>query len=47
MNNDTIDFQKNMRLIINTGVGGWEAEPDNSMVWDDGLRAKWVRSFQY
>ena len=46
-NNATLNFQKNMRLILNTGLGGWEAEPDSSMVWDDGLRCRFVRSFQY
>lgn len=46
-NHDTINFQKNMRLILNTGVGGWENEPDDTMVWDDGLRCKYVRCFQY
>lgn len=46
-NNATLNFQKNLRLILNTGVGGWEAEPDDSMVWDDGLRCKYVRSFMY
>lgn len=46
-NNDTLSFQKNLRLILNTGLGGWEAEPDDTMVWNDGLRCKWVRTFQY
>lgn len=46
-NNATLNFQKNLRLILNTGIGGWEAEPDDTMVWDDGLRCKYVRSFQY
>lgn len=46
-NHQTINFQKNMRLILNTGLGGWEAEPDDSMVWDDGLRCRYIRSFQY
>ncbi|MCH5187742.1 MAG: carboxypeptidase regulatory-like domain-containing protein [Oscillospiraceae bacterium] len=46
-NNNTIDFQKNMRLILNTGIGGWEKEPDSTMIWDDGMRVKWIRSFQY
>ncbi len=46
-NHATINFQKNMRLILNTGVGGWETEPDDTMVWNDGLRCKYIRSFQY
>lgn len=46
-NDSTLNFQKNMRLIMNTGIGGWENEPDNSMVWDDGLRCQYIRSFQY
>lgn len=46
-NNDTINFQKNMRLILNTGIGGWENEPDDTMVWNDGLRCQYIRSFQY
>lgn len=46
-NHDTVNFQKNMRLILNTGIGGWEAEPDETMVWDEGLRCKYVRCFQY
>ena len=46
-NNATLNFQKNLRLILNTGIGGWEAEPDSNMVWDDGLRCKFIRSFQY
>ncbi len=45
--NDTVNFQKNVRLILNTGIGGWEAEPDGSMVWDDGMRCRYIRSFQY
>ena len=28
-------------------IGGWEAEPDSTMIWDDGMRVKWIRSFQY
>jgi hypothetical protein len=46
-NNATINFQKNLRLILNTGIGGWEAEPDDTMVWNDGMRCKYVRCFQY
>ena len=46
-NHDTIDFQKNLRLILNTGIGGWESEPDDTMVWNDGLRCQWIRTFQY
>lgn len=46
-NNATLNFQKNLRLILNTGIGGWEAEPDDTMVWDDGMRCRYVRSFQY
>ncbi len=46
-NNATLNFQKNLRLILNTGIGGWEAEPDDTMVWDDGMRCRFVRSFQY
>lgn len=46
-NNSTLNFQKNLRLILNTGIGGWESEPDDNMVWNDGLRCKYVRSFQY
>ncbi len=45
-NDTSLNFQKNMRLIINTGIGGWENEPDDTMVWD-GLRCQFVRSFQY
>ena len=43
----SLAFQKNMRLILNTGIGGWENEPDSTMVWDDGLRCQYIRSFQY
>ncbi len=46
-NDSTLDFQKNMRLILNTGIGGWENEPDDTMVWNDGLRCQYIRSFQY
>ncbi len=46
-NNSTLEFQKNLRLILNTGIGGWEAEPDDSMVWNDGLRCRFIRTFQY
>lgn len=46
-NNATLNFQKNVRLILNTGIGGWEKEPDDTMVWDDGMRCKYIRSFQY
>ncbi len=46
-NDTSLNFQKNMRLILNTGIGGWENEPDDTMVWDDGLRCQWIRSFQY
>ena len=45
-NDTSLAFQKNMRLIINTGIGGWENEPDDTMVWD-GLRCQFIRSFQY
>lgn len=45
-NDTSLNFQKNMRLIINTGIGGWENEPDDTMVWD-GLRCQFIRSFQY
>ncbi len=46
-NNATLNFQKNLRLILNTGIGGWENEPDDTMVWDDGMRCRFVRTFQY
>lgn len=46
-NNSTLNYQKNLRLILNTGIGGWEAEPDDTMVWNDGMRCRFVRSFQY
>ncbi|MBQ8001907.1 MAG: discoidin domain-containing protein [Clostridia bacterium] len=46
-NNATLNFQKNLRLILNTGIGGWETEPDSTMIWDDGMRCRYVRSFQY
>lgn len=46
-NDSSLNFQKNMRLILNTGIGGWENEPDGTMVWDDGLRCQYIRSFQY
>ena len=46
-NNSTLSYQKNLRLILNTGIGGWENEPDDTMVWDDGLRCRFMRSFQY
>ena len=46
-NHSTLDYQKYMRLILNTGVGGWENEPDGNMKWNDGLRCQWIRSFQY
>ena len=46
-NNATVNYQKNLYLILNTGIGGWEAEPDDTMIWDDGMRVKYIRSFQY
>ena len=46
-NDTSLAFQTNMRLIMNTGIGGWENEPDDTMVWDDGLRCQYIRSFQY
>ncbi len=46
-NDSSLAFQKNMRLIMNTGIGGWENEPDSTMVWDDGLRCQYIRTFQY
>ncbi len=46
-NNATLEFQKNLRLILNTGIGGWEAEPNGNMVWDDGLRCRYIRTFMY
>lgn len=46
-NTTALNYQKNLRLILNTGIGGWEAEPDDTMVWNDGLRCKYIRSFQY
>lgn len=45
---ETIDRQnEGLQLILNTGIGGWEAEPDSTMVWNDGMRVKWIRSFRY
>ncbi|MGN1097642.1 MAG: family 16 glycosylhydrolase, partial [Clostridia bacterium] len=46
-NNATLDFQKNMYLILACGLGGWEAEPDETMIWNDGMRIDWIRSYQY
>ncbi|MCD8049644.1 MAG: discoidin domain-containing protein [Clostridia bacterium] len=46
-NSTTVNYQKNVRLILNTGIGGWEYEPDDTMVWDDGMRCKYIRSYQY
>ncbi len=40
-------YQKNMYLILNTGIGAWESEPDSTTKWGEGLECKWIRGFQY
>ncbi len=40
-------YQKNMYLILNTGIGAWESEPDSTTVWGEGLECKYIRSYQY
>ncbi|MDO4562847.1 MAG: DNRLRE domain-containing protein [Clostridia bacterium] len=40
-------YQKNMYLILNTGMGAWESEPDDTTVWNTGLQLQWFRSYQY
>lgn len=42
-----VGVQKNMYLIINTGIGAWESEPNGSTVWNTGLECQWLRSYQY
>ncbi|MCH5187801.1 MAG: DNRLRE domain-containing protein [Oscillospiraceae bacterium] len=42
-----VDKQKNMQLILNTGIGAWETEPNSSTVWNTGLQCQWIRSYQY
>lgn len=39
--------QKNMYLILNTGIGAWETEPNSSTVWNTGLECEYIRSYQY
>lgn len=39
--------QKNMYLILNTGIGAWESEPNDTTVWGEGLECQWIRSYQY
>ncbi len=47
-NTDNLDEQnKGVQLILNTGIGGWETEPDDTTVWDTGMECQWVRSFMY
>lgn len=40
-------YQKNMYLILNTGIGAWESEPDSTTVWNTGLECEYIRSYQY
>ncbi len=42
-----VSYQKDMFLIINTGIGAWESEPDSTTVWNTGLECQWIRSYQY
>ncbi len=44
---DMANFQYDCKLIINTGLGGWEYEPNNQTVWDTGLQIDWVRAYQW
>jgi hypothetical protein len=44
---DIATFQKNCHLIINTGLGGWEYEPNSQTVWNTGLQLDWVRAYQW
>ena len=46
-NTSDVAQQKNMYLILNTGIGAWESEPDGTTVWDQGLECQWIRSYQY
>lgn len=39
--------QKNMYLILNTGIGAWETEPNSSTVWNTGMECEYIRSYQY
>lgn len=46
--NSTVDYQnRGVQMILNTGIGGWEYEPDDTMVWDTGMEIDTVRSFRY
>lgn len=44
---DMATFQKNCELIINSGLGGWETEPNEKTRWDTGLRIDWIRAYQW
>ncbi len=44
---DLNEQNKGVQLILNTGIGGWETEPDDTTVWDTGMECQWVRSFMY
>lgn len=44
---DITEQNKGLQLILNTGIGGWESEPDSTMVWNTGMECDWIRSFTY
>lgn len=44
---DIANFQSNCELIINTGLGGWEYEPNSQTIWNTGLQIDWVRAYQW
>lgn len=44
---DIDEQNKGLQLILNTGIGGWESEPDDTMVWDTGMECRWIRTFAY
>lgn len=46
-NQATIDNQKNMYIMINLGVGGWETEPDSSTIWPGVLECDYVKAYKY
>ena len=46
-NTDMLDKQRNMYVIINHGIGGWEYVPDDSTDWSQTFDCEYFKSYQY
>lgn len=45
-NTQWINQSKNMYVIINMAIGGWEDDPDSSTQWPSNFECDWVRVWQ-